>query len=363
MMGKLCFYLSDHGFGHMARTIPIIKQTLKLSADAELVVVCQRKHLEFARGNLLTEELSRIEFREDHTDVGLILKDGTLEPDVPRLENACRGFLNRLPEKAREEARWLREYNICAVYCDMPIWAISAAQMAGVPLLYSGNFTWAEIYREFLPEDIWMAYAEEYKKIRHGLYYALHNKEMMEFVSGGSETSLSVRPFDADKVADMRKTMGAPMVFVALGMSAQFNGNIDVSGLPYRFCTTGGIHLEGPNVVTLPREIMDTHNYIMAADYVITKAGWGTVAEALLARKPMALFERDCVLEDRWTIGQLEEKGLAVKINVSDLHDLQAVIEKLEAIRGMGDYSCFYDASSEIAMSLLRLANEKRGRL
>ena len=92
-----------------------------------------------------------------------------------------------------------------------------------------------------------------------------------------------------------------------------------------------------------------------AADYVITKAGWGTVAECLLSRKPMALFARDSVLEDRTTIRLLEEQGLAVKITYEQPADMPALLNELKQIHYPAQTG-YYDATAEIASRLLALA-------
>ena len=73
---NLCFYLSDHGFGHIARNIPLIAEAVR-RIDAYVYVVCGKRHLEFVRANLLEiltpEQSSRIRYRAEHTDIGLIL--------------------------------------------------------------------------------------------------------------------------------------------------------------------------------------------------------------------------------------------------------------------------------------------------
>ena len=83
-MKCICFYLSDHGFGHVARNIPIIVSVVK-NYDTFVYVVCGERHIEFAKRNLETmltaEQYKRVAFRADHTDVGLICKDGTLDVD------------------------------------------------------------------------------------------------------------------------------------------------------------------------------------------------------------------------------------------------------------------------------------------
>ena len=77
----------------------------------------------------------------------------------------------------------------------------------------------------------------------------------------------------------------------------------------------------GSNVTVAPQSTLHTQDYV-AADYIITKAGWGNVAECPLAQKPLALFARDSVLEDRTTINLMEQKHLAVKVTYEQLAEM-----------------------------------------
>jgi len=358
---RICFYLSDHGFGHIARNIPIIVSAVR-NNDACVYVVCGERHIEFAKQNLemmlTAEEYQRISFRSEHTDIGLICKPGTLLVDTEKLTQACTDYLEELPQRAAQEAEWLKENKIDAVLCDMPLWSIEACELAKVPLLYVGNFTWTELYREFLPETIWKAYASYYGKIRHTMLYALHNPEMLEFLKDSqiTKTSVTARSFNENAVAEIRSQHKRPIVFVALGMSAQFKEPVDVCNVPYDFYTTEGVPLVGKNVGVIPYSTLNTQDYVAASDYLISKAGWGTVAECLLARKPIALFRRDSVLEDRTTIRLLEEKHLAVSITQDDLKNIDGIIEKMKMLDGT--YTEFYNCADEIADKLMLLKGE-----
>ena len=154
-MKKIIFYLSDHGFGHIARTISIIAAAVR-SRETHAYVVCGPRQNEFAKQNLrlmlTAEEYGSITFRAEHTDIGLIVREGTLDVDTDALTKATSAYLAELPERAKRESEWLKENRIDAALCDMPVWSIEACELAGVPLLYIGNFTWTELYREFLPE-------------------------------------------------------------------------------------------------------------------------------------------------------------------------------------------------------------------
>ena len=85
---------------------------------------------------------------------------------------------------------------------------------------------------------------------------------------------------------------------------------------------TSGIKITanaGANIVQLPVETFDTHNYLAASDIVIAKAGWGTISEALLSRRNLVLIERESVLEDTENIEELKRRGVAVSIKETDL--------------------------------------------
>ena len=357
-MKRICFFLSDHGFGHIARNIPIIVSVVR-NYDTFVYVVCGERHIEFAMQNLemmlTSEQYKRIEFRSDHTDVGLICKEGTLDVDVKALTKATIAFLSALPQKAEQYSEWLTKNKIDAALCDMPIWSIEACELAGIPLLYVGNFTWTELYEEFLPENIWQTYASYYGKIKHTMLYTLHNNKMLEFLKSSEKTKTSVtaRSFNENAVAEIRAKHNRPIVFVALGMSAQFKEPVYVSSVPYDFYTTEGVPLVGENVEVIPYTTINTHDFVATADYVITKAGWGTVSECLLTKKPMALFARDSVLEDRTTIRLLEEKHLAVSVTQDDLHDIEEIVNRLDRLDG--SYGELYDCADEIAAKLMSI--------
>jgi len=359
MIRRICFYLSDHGFGHIARSIPIIAKTVNYD-DVHVCIVCGERQLAFAKdnlGELLTENLyNRVSFRVMYTDVGLILKAGTLLPDVEGLTKACEDFLEKLPMRVKCEVAWLQKEQVDAAFCDMPIWAILACKRANVPMLYAGNFTWAEIYRGLLPHDIFATYARCYEQIEYAILYALHNDEMLQFLPNAEKTEVSVvaRPVHFNVVADIRQKHTRPIIFVALGMSAQFQVPVDVSDVPYDFYATEGVPLLGEHVTVIPASTTNTQDYIAAADFIISKAGWSTVAECLLAKKPMALFERDSVIEDKATIQKLQQIQLAIRIQQNDLMDIQNIIKRLNSLHTYG-FTMFSDSSEVISRRMISL--------
>ena len=66
----------------------------------------------------------------------------------------------------------------------------------------------------------------------------------------------------------------------------------------------------------------DTQNYIRASEFIISKAGWGTVAEAVCGKISMVLLERDGVLEDTHIINELKKLSNTKSIKFEELIEL-----------------------------------------
>ena len=105
---------------------------------------------------------------------------------------------------------------------------------------------------------------------------------------------------------------------------------IDVSGLDYDFIATKAMQIIGENVEYLEPSVQNTQDYIKASDFCISKAGWATVAEIMLAGVPFGVLNRENVTEDMMTIEQLSERKAAIAINESELTDMGTLLKKME---------------------------------
>jgi UDP-N-acetylglucosamine:LPS N-acetylglucosamine transferase len=70
----------------------------------------------------------------------------------------------------------------------------------------------------------------------------------------------------------------------------------------------------------LPIGTENTQDYILACNYVITKAGWGTVSECICAQKPMLMIRRDKIKEDYNTLNLLLKLEIAAPLSQEELN-------------------------------------------
>ena len=321
----IAFFISDHGFGHASRNIPIIRYILGANKDIRIIIKTGKNQGEFIR-SLLKDFSYRVRYFYDFMDAGLILQENSLDIDKEKLTEKVEEYIQSFEEKVYKEFEFLHYYNVSLIVSDIVPWIFKCSKKLNVPSILISNFTWAEIYKEHLSNEICNEYIECYKLADKALFYELYMDEMKEYIKDYEEVSLCARNFDLVKVDKIKNSFERPIVYLSVGRSVDLKDEIDVSNLPYDFIVTDGIRIKGHNVYYLPKETPNTQDYLMASDFVITKAGWGTVSEALLGKKKIALLTRGNVAEDRNTIYMLKNKKLAIEVDFN----LEDILKKLE---------------------------------
>lgn len=321
----IAFFISDHGFGHASRNIPIIRYILEVTKDIRVIIKTGKNQGRFIR-DLVGDFDGRVSYFFEPMDVGLVLKEHSLDVDSEKLEEKVQGYISSFKEKVSKENEFLHYNNVNLIVSDIVPWVLKSAKELNITSILISNFTWIEIYKEHLSKEICDKYIECYKLADKALFYELYMEEMKNYIENYEEVSLCSREFDLEKADKIKKNFKRPIVYLSVGRSVDLQKEIDVSNLEYDFIVTDGINLKGHNVYYLPKETPNTHDYLMASDFVITKAGWGTVSEALLGKKKIALLSRDNVAEDRNTIYILKNKKLAIEVDFN----LEDILKKLE---------------------------------
>ena len=344
----MAFYISDHGFGHASRNIPIIRYILEVNTNIRVIIKTGEEQGKFIK-DLVGEFNGRVKYFFDNMDVGLILKKGSLDIDKYKLQGKVEEYISSFNLRITRENKFLSYYNVNLIISDIVPWIFKSANKLNIPSILISNFTWVEIYKEHLNKKIFNDYIECYRLVDKALFYEFYMEDMKDYIKRYEEVSLCSREFNLEKVDKIKISFKRPIVYISVGRSVNFNKEIDVSAFDYDFIVTDGIKLSGNNVYYLDKKILNTQDYLMASDFVIIKAGWGTVSEALLAKKKIALMSRDGVAEDRNTICKLKSKGVAIEFNF----DLEDSLKKLKEFNPNFDIYNFKNHYKKIGEILL----------
>ena len=316
---RIAYFVTDHGFGHLMRELPVMAEIIR--RGHELTVVTGKAQAEVT-DNYLEHKARMI---VENTDAGLVVFPGSLVIDTDATIAKIRDHVQRWDKLIEESV------DADAYVVDICPWAVIAAKKKGIPCFLMTNFTWIEQYESFVPDELLNCYKDAYRMADKVIYFDLANKESRAFLGEGFEVGFSARPFDPAKVKSIKDSSDKPIVLITCGASnSGIDYVMDVSDLPYTFILTRSLKLKGDNVRYLDPKVPNTQDYVAAADYCIAKAGWSTVAEFVTAGTHTALLERDDTAEDTMTINQLKDRHLAISVKFDELKDLKSIIDKMD---------------------------------
>ncbi len=291
----IAYFISAHGFGHAARAAAVMEaiHARNPSAHFEIFTRVPRWFLQQS----LTGPYS---YHDTLTDVGLAQRNAfeeDLETTVARLDE----LLPFRDEFVAELARQVHAMHCPMVLCDIAPLGIAVAQAAGVPSALVENFTWDWIYQGYVQFEPRLApYIEYLGRVFDSADYHI-------------QTQPVCRPCHADLVTPpvgraprtprerVRARLGVgesvPLILVTLGgVPTHYPFLSALAG--YRDACfvipgAGDTHSREGNLILLPHNSGFYHPDLSgAADVVICKLGYSTVAEVYQAGVPMGYVAR-----------------------------------------------------------------------
>jgi L-arabinokinase len=299
-MTTIVFYVSGHGFGHASRDIEVVNALLARRPDLDIHV-----RTSAARWLFDVTVKGRVGYERVECDTGVVQRD-SLTPDLAATAERARAFYETFDARVHQEAAALERLGARVVVGDLPPLAFAAAGLAGVPSFALGNFTWEWIYEDYtawLGPASWIPalirdthrHAEEAWRLpMHGGFEGFRRIVDLPFVArhSGRETG-EVR--ERLGIADGRtvalvsfggfglEALGPD----ALGRDAEFDFIVTEGSLVPGGDRTAGTattrvgHVVSVNEHAWYGEGWRYEDLVRAADVVLTKPGYGIIAECL----------------------------------------------------------------------------------
>ncbi|GGL56208.1 glycosyltransferase [Sporolactobacillus putidus] len=335
----ICYYVSDYGFGHAARSIAVIRFLCRVRKDIR-VIICTSFAYSFMNASLKQLIVQRqVSMRQVRNDMGYILKRDSLIPDNELLRKEYDAFVHRMSESVEEEIEFLRNCKADLVIGDIPPIPFKAAHLLSIHSIGISNFTWYTAYRDALSEKELQPLFDCYTQMDD--FFALPGSQerpwgqkrnrAFGFFSRCTETE-DVRSIQTRVNPEGSKKI----IFFGLGMKIETE---DLTAYPLWkskncvFIVSNHTHVEGDNIYKIPSGYNETQNFIAASDVVISKPGWGTIAEAVCTNKPLVLVARENVTEDRNTINYLQRHNGCELVKWESLKDYQLLPERLSDLK------------------------------
>ncbi|AFY94686.1 hypothetical protein [Chamaesiphon minutus] len=310
--------ITDHGFGHAARTASIAGQLQKLLPSVKLILVTTAPKwlLEcYIDGDFI--------YRQRGFDVGVVQAD-SLKMDLDATLSKWQHIISNKDEIIAEEVAFCQEYGVDLVFGDAPPIATLIAQKLGVPCWMSGNFGWDFIYRDW-GEDFaqvadWISdcYGCCDRLFRVPMHESMERFPVIEDVGlTGGDPKYLLEMIRTKFGLDRPKERTILMTFGGLSLDAIPYQN--VSQFPdYQFITLDRHAPDLPNLVKALDLAVRPVDIMPLCDRVISKPGYCTYAEALKLQVPIVSITRAGFAESEIILNGMQDYGYHQVIEPED---------------------------------------------
>lgn len=289
-LSSILYYITGHGYGHAIRAGQVISSLQRRQPDV-------RVHVRTTAPEWLFDAFA------SHTpqaiDVGIVQSD-SLNMDLERTFRACRNLHDKLPEVIEKEISFIRQSNVGVIVGDIPPLCFEIAEHADIPSIAVMNFTWDWIYRSYLdafPQFLFLIEEMENFYSKATLALTLPYPGNMDVfpqqrpIPWITRVSSLTREEARAKLGLPRNATIALLSFGGMGL-AQFPLQSLVKLQEFFFVATGPQKKVKQNLAVLPTSQQHYEDLVRAVDVVVTKPGYGIVADVIAHQVPILYTDR-----------------------------------------------------------------------
>ena len=145
-MPSIAYYISDHDYGHAARSIAAIRSILD-NTDSVKIMVKTARPLGFVQRSLCD---SRVQFDAHQNDVGFQVRPASFRVDTETTTHAIRHWVAGWTCWFEEELAYWQGQKPALIISDIAPQPFQLARRLGVQSIAISNFTWHEMYAGIL---------------------------------------------------------------------------------------------------------------------------------------------------------------------------------------------------------------------
>lgn len=311
-MGAILYYITGHGYGHAVRSGRILRSLIDIAPHLTIHVRTTAPEW------LFSGDSRQIAYSRQALDVGVIQAD-SLRMDLAATLRSCCDLHRRLPELIAGEAEFAKARKIDLILADVPPAAFAVGARAGIASVAVTNFTWDVIYRDYVDEyGGFLSLIDEIRSFYRNASLALalpYSCDLSVFPKTEPIPWITRRSGLTKDQA--RIAFGLPTSAVVVLLSF---GGLGLEALPverlnaltdFFFVTTGPVVGKWGNLLVLDGVQRRYEDLVRAADVVVTKPGYGIVADALAHQVRVLYTDRGQFAEYPFLVQALSELATA----------------------------------------------------
>lgn len=318
MAAIICYYISDHGYGHAARSIAVIRALLNTFKDIHIFVKA------FTAYDFLANSLNdnRVTIIKQRNDVGVINCKFPFDVLFDESLQLIKAWFKSWSEYIKSEVNFCKKIGVSLIITDVAPQPLEVARQLGITSIIISNFTWQNIYGPFFGEQLKNELAlmkktyaladiafvlpfEQEIKAKKVIHVGLVAK-------GITSPKLKIRDLLGIKKNDF-------MVYFGVGFSMP-GGFINKLHVPknVKILVSSNIPLSGEGILKLPSNVAESQDYIAVCDIAVIKSGYTTAAEAINGMVPLLITKRRGFSDDNAVCSAISKLGIGREISNRD---------------------------------------------
>lgn len=292
-MNSILYYITGHGYGHAVRSHQVIRALANARDGLRIYVRTTAPQW------LFHNTPTPIQYSRQAIDVGIIQRD-SLRMELGETLAACRRIYDDCQAVIDREIAFIKTHEINLIVGDTPPLCFEIAAQAGIPSVSITNFTWDVIYRDYIDEH------PGFRPLVEKLRACYGHTTLALTLPYPCDTSMFPRrqaiPWLARESAltksQARRKFDLPQDATIVLLSF---GGLGLNRMPWLkltqqrqffFVTTGETRKLDGNLLVLPDTQSQYEDLVRAVDAIVTKPGYGIVADVLAHRLPILYTER-----------------------------------------------------------------------
>lgn len=308
ILKKLLYYITDHGLGHITRSVAMIRELEKNGIE----VIIRNSNVVYLNSSLPTTRVIT-----GITDVGPIIEKNGISINENKTKEVIGKWIKTLQSVSDKETQLVSKIKPDLVVSDISVMPFLAAHNACIRSVAISNFSWVDVLNMLAEEQISLL-SDAYRFADLAIKLPLGTK-MNTFQNKKHVGFVCKSPTQSRESA--RKKLGIKesekCVFINLGeyfsIKPTINGHIQI--------ISTGARVDSNNV-TYIKPWTEGQDIVAASDLVICKCGYGMISECLTNGVPFLYVFDDKHGEQNVMSDELIKMGLKNHITEDTLNEI-----------------------------------------
>jgi len=263
------------------------------------------------------------------TDIGLV-QTTAFQIDLDKTLQRLDAFYPIIPGRIGKISDTIKQLKCTAIICDIAPLGILVAKATGLPSILVENFTWDWIYREYaFTHRRFQAHIDYLQQVFDTADYRIQAEPACSDASADLKTAPVCRKIKAS-AGEIKKRLGLPpaekMVMITTGGIPSRYGFLEklISRAEIRFIIPGIVEKVQirRNLILLPHRSEFYHpDLVNAADAVVGKVGYSTLAEIFHAGVPFGYIARENYRESGKMVEFVEKEMIGIAVEDKAFED------------------------------------------